>query len=170
MEFYKGFDNSLLQRLSAIAPEAVERFTQTALFSAVQSLSGQPIDPYERLKLKYFGPDYKFPTLQDIEVPEDFNPETYGKYIMDYQKNFTDTMNQSLSGYHTAATLSGSLDTKLVQMSSIEPFTLSDEMIKNNIRFNEFIQTVTMNDIYNNPYETNEKIVTFYVNNLKQRY
>jgi len=170
MEYYKGFDTALLQRLSAIAPEAVERFTQTALFSAAQSLSGQPVNPYERLKLKYFGPDYKFPTLHDVEVPEDFDPETYGQFIIDYQKDFTNTMQQNISGYHTVAASPCSIDVKLRELSAFDTFTLPDEMIKNNIRFNEFIQTVTMNDIYNNPYETNEKIITFYVNNLKQMY
>lgn len=35
------------------------------------SLSAIPIHPYERIKYEYFGPDYTFKTLDDLEEPED---------------------------------------------------------------------------------------------------
>jgi hypothetical protein len=170
MEYYPGFDTTFLDKLSALSPELAEKFTNTALFSAVQSLSGQPRDPYERLKLQYFDPDYKFPTFQDIEVPHDFDSQEYGQFIMDYQKNYADSMMQELSSYQTVAASPCSIQYKVCELSGIGNFKMSDEMIKNNIRYNEFIQTVTMSDIYNNPYETSEKILTFFVNNLKQKY
>jgi hypothetical protein len=170
MERYQGIDTTLLDKLSALSPQVAERFTHTALFSAIQSLSGQPIDSYERMKQHYFGTDYKFPTLKDIEVPSNFNSLEYGDYVTNYQKEYTNTLTQQLTAYQTIAASPSSLQYKVCELSGISNIRLSDEMIKNNIRYSEFIQTVTLNDIYNNPDETCNKILTFYVNNLKQKY
>jgi hypothetical protein len=45
--------------------------TVTSLEQEVTSmLSAIPINPYERLKLNYFGPDYEFKTLENLEEPD----------------------------------------------------------------------------------------------------
>ncbi len=58
----------------------------TSLEHTVEScLSSIPSHPYERLKYNYFGPDYQFKTLQDIEEPEKIPYEKCLEYIK--QKN-----------------------------------------------------------------------------------
>jgi len=48
-------------------------------------LSSIPAHPYERLKYNYFGPDYQFKSLEDLEEPEKIPYEKCLEYIK--QKN-----------------------------------------------------------------------------------
>jgi hypothetical protein len=43
---------------------------------SVQSLSAAPIHPYDRLIHEHFGPDHKFPTIDDLPMPFDFSIHT----------------------------------------------------------------------------------------------
>jgi len=42
------------------------------LLDFVAVLSAMPAHPYEQLKYQYFDSDYQFPTIHDVELPEDF--------------------------------------------------------------------------------------------------
>jgi hypothetical protein len=170
MNYFKGFDQTRLQRLSALAPEAVERLTNTTLFSAIQALSGQPVNHYEQMKLQYFGSDYKFPTLQDIQVPCDFSATECTDFIANYQTQFNNTLMQHVTGYSTTLLETSSIEQSLEMLSDLQDFKVKDDDIKWMIRYNEFMQTITLNDICQDPYEANAKFLTFFVNNLKQKY
>ena len=68
--------------------ENLSSFTHvvTSLEQTVEScLSSIPVHPYERLRYQYFGPDYKFKTLEDIEEPEKLPYEKCLEYVK--QKN-----------------------------------------------------------------------------------
>lgn len=46
----------------------------TSLEESVHAmLSGIPVHPYERIKYDYFGPDYQFKTLEDLEDPREID-------------------------------------------------------------------------------------------------
>jgi hypothetical protein len=56
--------------------------TVTSLEQTVECcLSSIPTHPYERLKYNYFGPEYQFKTLEDLEEPEKIPYEKCLEYV-----------------------------------------------------------------------------------------
>jgi hypothetical protein len=69
---------TLSPEISATLQDIFDKFSTNPVLSALNSLSGAPIHPYDQLKLNIYGPEYndiKFKTLDEIPVPENFEPE-----------------------------------------------------------------------------------------------
>jgi hypothetical protein len=147
---------TLINQLSA---QIQERFQQiisnSELLSAIQALSAAPSHPYERIKYQLFGEDYKFPTINDVEIPQDFDPTTYAREL---SGKVMQTQIATLSG------LSG-LDVNTV----INPndFTLPIATAKHNIQFMEIVRNLTMEDVQKDPFELARKLTSYYVKNYQ---
>jgi hypothetical protein len=93
--FLETLSTIFTQSLSALSTpdwqdikENLSSFTHavTSLEHTVENcLSSIPVHPYERLRYEYFGSDYKFKTLEDIEEPEKLPYEKCLEYVK--QKN-----------------------------------------------------------------------------------
>ena len=55
------------------------------------SLSAIPIHPYDKIKYDYFGSDYSFKCLDDLEEPEDIPREHCVDYIKNKSKELMST-------------------------------------------------------------------------------
>lgn len=139
------FNFSNIQQLSAL-------ISNTELLSAIMSLSGMPIHPYEQAKCKYFDKDYKFPDIKDIPVPDDFCPYTYMHKLTCMGEQ---TINDCLSALSTV---------NLTAQSLFEDATILDpKTVKHNIEFTELVKTISIDDIKAKPMELIQKLTSFYV-------
>ena len=68
-------DATTLQSLTATLVQNLN-ISSTDLLSALDTFNQEHPHPYNRLKDQYFSPDHKFSTLDDINVPDDFNMYT----------------------------------------------------------------------------------------------
>jgi hypothetical protein len=152
------FDTStLLNQLSAqIRQRFNEIISNSELLSAMQALSAAPSHPYERLKYQLFGEDYKFPTINDLEVPTDFDPVTYNCQL---SSCVMQTQQSILSGL-------SSLDVNSTNINA-NSFSLPETTVKHNIQFMEIVRNLTVQDINDNPFEIAKKLTSFYVKNYQ---
>jgi len=152
---YQGFDTTILQRLSAILPAEshykIDRLTNTQIFSAMMLLSGAPLHPWERLKWEYFGDDYKFPTIEEIEpAPITFDSAHCSCCLSAIGNDYNQTLISQTSAL-TTIPLTG------IQME------MDPEHIKKSITFIEVIKTMTPEIIETRPIETAQKVVNYYL-------
>ncbi len=125
--------------------------SETQLLSALETLSDMPIHPYEQAKYRYFGKDYKFPTINDIEVPENFCLETSTKQL-------------SAKNLELMQTITSQTSVLDINPRNEAPI-INEDLIKKNILNTEFIKSIPLTDINTNPVEVANKIITFYLNN-----
>lgn len=147
---------NLVTQLSAqIQQRFQDVISNSQLLSSLQALSAAPPHPYERIKYELFGEDYKFPTIKDLEIPEDFDPNVYSSQLSGY---VAQTYQTTLSGL-------SSLDANTV--INVNEFALPTSTAKHNIQFFEIVRNLTLEDIQNNPYEVAKKLTSFYVKNYQ---
>jgi hypothetical protein len=148
----------LLQQLSATLQQRFDDITLTDILSSLQSLSGLPIHPYERLKYDMFGKDYTFKTINDIEAPTDFNTETYTQQLTSITQQTHEMSLSGLSAYN-AAVQTGTLT---AEMPLLPP-----ETIRHNLEFVEIVKSLTLEDVQTKPVEIAQKLTSFYIKNFK---
>lgn len=74
------FSRSGTEVLSAIT----DHFIST-LRSSMSGLSTEVIHPWDALKMTLFEPDYKFPTIDDVVIPEEVTPITIKEKIKEHE-------------------------------------------------------------------------------------
>lgn len=142
---------SILYQLSSVLLEKLDGITPTQLLSALDSLSGMPILPYEQAKYKLFGSDYKFPTINDIEVPAGFSYETYTPKL------------SSKVDQLTVLTLN---EASAIDLKPEKEFPMfNEDVVRKSILNTEFAKSITLNDVNTNPVEVAQKIIAFYLQN-----
>lgn len=142
---------STLYQLSSVLLEKLDGVTPTQLLSALNCLSGMPIHPYEQIKYSLFDKDYKFPTIDDIEVPANFNFETSMQELSCKHKELVSLMLAETS----AISLIPEKETNI----------FNKDIVKKNILNAELASSITLNDINTRPVEVAQKIITFYLQN-----
>jgi hypothetical protein len=136
-------NSSSFEMLSAFNLE-LQKLSQSIL----QNLSADPIHPYDLVKLSLFGPEYKFPTLEEIKVPEDVTPQSildnlkthekeYRSNLLEYMHNRED---YELTGFHDHITL-------LSEPSGDNCFTVTEKRFKNYIEAVEIVKNINREDI-----------------------
>lgn len=147
---------TVLMQLSSTLQEKLSLLTNSDLLSAIRQLSALPVHPYERVKHDLFGKDYNFKTINDLDQPKDFCPNTYLCQLTGISQK---TEQMSLCA------LSGIQDIKpnLLETSvNIEP-----NFLKKNIEFVEIVKTIDLKDIQTKPLELVQKLTSFYIKNCQ---
>lgn len=157
MNFFQGLDMSLLNRLSALAPDKFEKLTQTNLFSQISALSGMPMDPWERIKWQYLGKDFKYPTIEEIPSPINFDTQHCVCCLSSIAADMTNSTIQKVSSFTNSTT--GIL---LEPLTGID-LNLNEKYIKSSIIITELVRSIPMSEIYARPYETAAKILNYYI-------
>lgn len=145
-----------LLQLSSALQEKLSLLTNSNLLSAIRQLSAVPVHPYERVKHDLFGKDYIFKTVNDIEQPTDFCPNTYLCQLTGISQK-TEQMSQYA----------------LLSVENIKPnlletsINLEPEFLKKNIEFVEIIKTIDLKDIQTKPQELVQKLTSFYIKNCQ---
>jgi len=142
-------DETLIRELSGALIEKLN-VTTLELLSALNSLSGVPIHPYERLKYDYFGDvNYKFKTIDDIEYPENFCINTCISSltsITQKQQEQFNTKLQYLDQIHDIPNVEHAFTT-LSSTDTKDYFIVDTEQTKNFIEFNEILRTIPIESI-----------------------
>jgi hypothetical protein len=154
-----NYDLSLIfQQLSATLQRRFDSVTITEILSSLQSLSGVPIHPYERLKYDLFGKNYVFKTINDIEAPKDFNVETYTQQLTGITEQTHQMSLSSLSAFN-ASMQTGTLT---AEMPLLPPDT-----IRHNLEFVEIVKSISLDEVQRNPVQVAQKLTSYYIKNFK---
>lgn len=142
-----------------------------AMLSAAQLLSATPINPYQALKAQLFPPDYKFPTIDDVEVPEWVTLDGMISKIQEiettYQKNLIETqVNADKYAVHEP---DGYLSI-LAECSGDNCFVVTEEKQKNYIEYLELINSTDIDSVnQDNCREIAKKLGYFYITRVGRK-
>ena len=148
----------IFQQLSAAIQERFPEFTTTDLLSTIQNLSSVPVHPYERLKYDMFGKDYTFKTINDLETPTDFNPNTYMQQLTGITEQ-TEQMTLSTLSVYDQAVRTGTLSANML--------LVSPDTLKHNLEFVEIVKSLSLEDVQKRPLEIAQKLTSYYIKNYK---
>jgi len=134
---------SSFEMLSAFNIE-LQKLSQTLL----QNLSAEPMHPYDLIKMSLFGADHKFPTIDDIEVPQEITPQSIVDNLKDHEKEYRSNLleymhnkeDYQLTGFHDHITM-------LSEPSGDKCFTVTEKRFKNYIETVEIITSINLEDI-----------------------
>lgn len=148
---------TLLNRLSALAPEKFEKLTKTNLFSQISALSGMPVNPWERIKWQYLGKDFKYPTIEELPQPTNFDAQHCVCCLSSIAADMTNSTMQKMSSFTSSTT-----SIPLEPLTGID-LNLDEKFIKSSIIITELVRSIPMSEIYTRPYETAAKILNYYI-------
>lgn len=129
--------------LSAFSIE-LQKVSQTLL----QNLSTEVVHPYDLVKTSLFGPEHKFPTIDDIEVPEEITTQSIVDKLKeqekDYRSNLIDYMHNKdkyeVTGFHDHVSI-------LSELSGENCFVVTEKRFKNYIETVEVISSIDRESI-----------------------
>ena len=135
-----------MDSLSAISTIMAE--ISSSISTAQQQISAIPFHPYEAAKAMLFENDYKFPTIEDIVVPEEITPEGLVDKITQMQKQYQNVLIDYISNpsLYTVEGFSNHLS-PLAELSGANTFVVTPEKYKEYIKFLEVLQSINLNDI-----------------------
>lgn len=143
----------------------------TVMTSAVESLTAIPQLPYQFTKELLFGKDYKFPTIDDIKVPEGITPEGMAAKIAEietnYQKTLIDTITNSQDYNVVAPDNHLSI---LAELSGDNTYVVTEEKFKGYIEYLEMVQSIDMDSItQENAVDMINKLGYFYLSTINKK-
>lgn len=143
----------------------------TVMTSAIESLSSLPQLPYQFTKKLMFGKDYKFPTIDDIEVPEGVTPEGMAAKIEEIETNYQKTLIDSITNPQDYNILAPDKHLSiLAELSGDNTYVVTQEKFKNYIEYLEMVQAIDIDSItQDNAVEKIDKLTYFYVNMLNKK-
>lgn len=141
------------------------------MLSAVDSLSSIPQIPYQFTKELLFGKDYKFPTLDDIEVPEGITPEGMAAKIAEIETNYQKTLIDTITNpedYNVQAP--DNHLSILAELSGDNTYIVTQEKFKSYIEYLEVVQSIDIDSItQENAVDMINKLGYFYINCLNKK-
>jgi len=154
--FIKQMSSSLLQNLSQYNPLFAE------LLSAIQtqSLSGVPINPYEKLKYDLFGKGYVFKTINDIKSPDTFNLEDLTEKINQIADQCTQSSLSAVSAFSIKAQEQTS---EPLSFNLLENDFIDINLARKNIEISEIVRSITIEQIKKEPIEIAKKLINHFV-------
>lgn len=157
--------STLMSQLTAdIIAKINDLQDNSELLQAVKELSAVPLNPYDRLKHEYLGADYKFPTINDIEIPTDFNPITITSHLTGISQKHTEQAIKDATTLQAQITAAALDDVNHDKIMFDEIVRTDPETVKKNIIFTELVNSVTIHDVNHRPVETLQKLLSFYTN------
>jgi hypothetical protein len=105
------------------------------------SLSSIPIHPYERLKYDYFGTDYTFKTLDDLEEPEDIPFEKCIDVLKEKNKDLMST------SFHNLTCCDEEKCMTAFSYTSCDCILPDHEKQKNYIEYVEIVRSIPLDSI-----------------------
>jgi hypothetical protein len=157
---------TILQQISSGLLQKYPALTELlSAASNIQELSSIPITPYERMKYDYFGKDYVFKTIDDIETPETFNLPEITEQINNISDQLALTTLSAASAFQTQQEKAIQENNSDINNLSfyISEINIDKDLARKNIEFSEVIRSLTMQHIEQQPVETAKKILSHYV-------
>lgn len=111
------------------------------------SLSAIPLHPYERLKYDYFGPDYNFKTIDDLEEPTDIPHE---KCLDILKQKYKDIISTS---YHNLTCCEEEKIRTVFTICSGDKILPDHDTQKKYIEFLEIARNIPIDSVTNDNYQ-----------------
>jgi hypothetical protein len=133
------------------------------------SLTSVPVHPYQRLLYDYLGPDFICPSIDDLTIPQDFNParcltqlENIANNVSELQLSqyavlSAEAMKPSFNG-----TISDNLNNAFAVLSSTasgDRFVVDDIKLKQHLTFAETVKNIPTDYVLKNPILVAKKIL-----------
>jgi hypothetical protein len=159
-------DLTSFQSLTANLSEQLTQ-TTTALLTSLGDGPDVPIHPYDRLKAEHFPSDHKFPTIDDIEHPEDFDHQE----AIDAIKAISEERQKRHEHHHNH--LHVHHEHEHVGNSFAEfkdgQFVLNKDQLKSYIELHEIIRSIPVSMLTaENSVAITKKLVTHYIKTFSQ--
>lgn len=158
------------------ALSAVVGNLEVCLSSVNQQLTAIPNNPYLATKFMLFGSDYKFPTIDDIEVPEGITAEGLIAKLEDIQNKHQCRMIDCLTNpeeFNFDITNPSQIANQLsilAELSGENSYIVTQDRFKNYIEFLEIVDSIPDNQMTEETSrETIKKIGYYYVNLLNKK-
>lgn len=140
--------------LTSLVQNALNQLSNSPLLTALESLSGIPVHPYDRLKYSLYGDDFKFKTLDDIPAPVNFVPLDNLQAVIEKSKQINEALLPLLNN-------SQGDDTTLFDQLTGSAL-LDNEKQKNHIEFVEMIRQM--------PTDISDDKLTDYAKKILEQY
>jgi len=145
--------STLIQRLNV---------TSTELLSALNGIEDIPAHPYEKLKYEHFDTDYKFKTIDDLDVPCSFctTAATQSLTAISAQhETLHQTHIENLNQYETLENLGNGF-----AVLSGDKMVVDTSRLKNYIEFHEIVRSIPIDSInVTNCNEIMQKLINRYI-------
>jgi len=134
--------------LSALNVE-IRRLSQTML----SSLSSEIIHPWDAIKLTLFGPDYKFPVLEEVEIPEGITTQSIIDKLKDHERSFRSNLIDYMHNKDQYE-VTGFLEHPSIisELSGDNCFTVTDQRFKNYVETVEMLNNIDRENINESNY------------------
>ena len=143
----------------------------TVMTSAVESLTAIPQLPYQFTKELLFGKDYKFPTINDIEVPEGVTSEGMVAKISEIETNYQKTLIDTITNpqdYNVVAP--DNHLSILAELSGDNTYVVTQDKFKSYIEYLEVVQSIDLDSVtQENAVEMINKLGYCYLNCINKK-
>jgi hypothetical protein len=143
-----------------------------SLSTVNQGLSSIPSNPYLATKFMLFGKDYKFPTIDDVHVPEEITTEGLIAKLEEIQKQYQCRVIDCLanpSDYHlnlTNPTEAANRLSILAELSGENTYVVTQDKFKNYIEFLEIVESIDDSQMTEETCNDTIKKIGYYYTNL----
>ena len=144
---------------------SLEQSLSSVMLSAEQVLSATPNNPYDALKAQLFPSDYKFLTIDDIQVPEDITVQQIISCIEEQEKAYKEKLieTQINPDKYTIHETDNYLSIH-AECSGENCFVVTEEKQKNYIENLELINSTDIDSVNkNNCHDIIKKLGYFYM-------
>lgn len=160
------------EALSAVSCLVAE--ISTAVLSAQQQLSAIAPTPYEATKLALFGKDYKFPTIDEVVVPEEITVDGLISKITEIENNYQRALiDVTVNPEHY--TIDNFSDPNnnisiLAELSGENTYVVTEQKYKNFIEYLELVGSVDYDSInQDNSRDIIKKLGYYYVTAMTKK-
>lgn len=143
----------------------------TVMTSAVESLTAIPQLPYQFTKELLFGKDYKFPTINEVEVPEGVTLEGMTAKISEVETNYQKTLIDTITNPHEYNVVAPDNHLSiLAELSGDNTYVVTEEKLKGYVEYLEVVQSIDINSITkDNAVDMINKLGYFYLNTINKK-
>jgi hypothetical protein len=159
-------DLSTLPELSGALQQLADSFN-----TLDEQLSALSFTPHEIYKKMLFEEGHKFPTLDDIEVPESVTTEGLIGAIDELEKSHQKVVLDALVNPDKYNIIDNNKEISiLAELSGNNTFVVTEEKFKNHVVYNDLIQSIDINSVTpENCHDIIRKLGYFYVKSVTQK-
>jgi hypothetical protein len=153
-------NQTIAETISSTIQQILTSYNTIPEITAIKTLSSAPIHPYEILKQQYFSEDYVFKTIEDLPLPETFNPIENLNTLTQLQQNSIATIQNNLSSIKLAPGV-------LFYTASGNEVAVNTAKQQNFIELLEIIKQIPINNLSDEQIlTTTKKLLHFYTTKL----
>jgi len=160
-----NFAGSTTEILSGISTYFIESMRTT-----LQGLSAPIIHPWDALKMSLFESEHKFPTIDDIEVPEEITLENIQDKIKEHTKQYKSRMMDCITNREDY-TFIGPFDqvSLISEPSGTDCFAVTEDRLKGYVEALEVMHSIDIDSVTEENCEEYIKKIGYCLSNVLTR-